>query len=107
METGIGSCAGLGQDDQTAYYCSDLLSNCNNLGSSSTTSNDDGLDWNEGGKDIYCWDPLIGVATAKCESSQWKCSVRKANITLFFFRFKSYSFRDRKASCRERVSSPV
>ena len=80
METGIGSCAGLGQDDETAYYCSDLLGNCNNLGSSNLGSNDFGLYWNDGGRDIKCWDPLFGTPSTACTSSQWKCSVRTANI---------------------------
>ena len=95
MKTGVGSCAGLGQDDETAYYCSDLLGNCNNLAPPNVQKNKFGLDYNQGGRGIQCWDPLLGTASTACTSAQWKCSVWKANISFvfsFFFNIFHFSF---------------
>ncbi len=56
LETGVGSCAGLINPDETAYYCG-AGDDCNNF---------------EG---KTCWNAKGGAASTACTSSDWQCKV--------------------------------
>jgi hypothetical protein len=56
LETGVGSCAGLINPDENAFYCG-TGDDCNNFVNKT------------------CWNAKGGAASAACTSSDWQCKV--------------------------------